>query len=1565
MIKNTMTGAKTEKTKRNRNGGFTMVETLVTASIIIILLAIGMAGIIRYRDYLRITELDNMARSIYVAAQNRAVLLDNDERFQILVTKGTPQADGSLAGGCTEITVTDPVSGEDKERWYIDSEALASASALDDLLPMGTIDPALRNGRFYIVYEPGSASVTDVFYVEKQDYDLNDTFSGIADALEKLGADDKREDRMKNKPVMVGWFGSTNVAEAEEDRKLSRPSIKVEIENGNELTLTVTYTYTKPADLPGGVTVTPKPSVKLGYGSVNAAVFMDESPAPLFPDRLTAKNEISDSNSVTCTYTWVLDSLAKDSKGHGTSQQFKDLGIGTAEILGGNFTVTASLYLTADGYIDSDKAEAEPAVGNSLFAEKSAAPAVGGSDPDYTGIARIANLRHLQNLDTSYSGVNSSKIIITKAEQIADIDAGMLKNNENQLINVDINKGPGSEWEFKPIRNTSLRCYQDDRTDEADDGMVASPRLIGNLKVTEESAAWTGKLTESEKMGAGLFGEMEGGFTVQNVCLADSSVAGRKAVGVLVGYTAHVSVINCYVKNVEVAGSGGDWNHTVGGLVGFFYNLAEFRNCEAEDITVKSGISHVGGLAGYGDGASFTECTVKGVNETASITGQGHVGGLIGVPGENIDFSFEKCRVIKAHVMSTNNVAGGMAGYNWMSNNLKFTDCGVEELTVEGKSNSAGGLIGVKSGGSIEFTRCIVGKGEGGGINITAAWNAGGLVGDAGGCTTAFIDCTAGKPESTGGEVTISGSNAGGLAGYTTGGVFRGCSANEITVKGADSAGGLAGNTMDAVFETYSEGGTAKDCTVENVTVTAVYSAGGLTGSSTGSKFSSCKTVNPHTAGKTAGGLAGSTKNTEFIGCTAESTGDAEFTVNAEEYAGGLTGSTEGGLFADCKAAGAEVTGNPIEGASGKSEAGGLTGRATNVTFSGCGTDNIAVEGCMSAGGLAGGTKDVEFGVYTQEDGSIKNCTARNVTVKAKYYAGGLAGNASGGSFEGCEAVSVEVTGSPDAFEIEEGGKKIKTGSEAGGLTGRTQGTAFSGCSAYKITVNGYKSVGGLAGSTNDAVFTNCTAGKDGSEEITVYAREYAGGLTGNTAGGSFEGCKAVNARVTGSPDPFEIEEGGNKRMTGSEVGGLTGRATSAAFSGCSTDKISVEGRMNVGGLAGGTVTVIFTGCTSKDVTATAREWIGGLVGNMVGGEIRDCEAVNAHVTVKADGTGIARSEAGGLAGTMKRDAAAAGCRVYWEDSSSLNSGSLQYQVDAETAGGLAGSIIGNGTIENSFAATLVRGKKYAGGLVGNLGDPDPGDSPNPKVEIRTSYADCYLQAGQDAAEASYAGGLAGMKSDKVLLNLENVYAAGFIDMKGDQTKTAAGLCGGNEGGRTVKNAYAAMYYTNADAVYPLAEGVNPNDTEKLYFLNYDGSTGGKTYEEMKSISVDVPFEMPSNARETHRYGLTGLADGRDSYPFPGLKDLAHYGDWVSAENVKAVKEMTPETNQVSEEENPEIDKAPEEENPESGRDPGEEENPESSQAPEEEESRRTGGQEKQEETPDGGNAADGGGDTP
>ena len=72
---------------QKKNNGFTLVETLVAAGILAILIAVSAVGLARARAMLKITEMDNAARSIYMAAENQAVLLKNGKRLGSLVKK--------------------------------------------------------------------------------------------------------------------------------------------------------------------------------------------------------------------------------------------------------------------------------------------------------------------------------------------------------------------------------------------------------------------------------------------------------------------------------------------------------------------------------------------------------------------------------------------------------------------------------------------------------------------------------------------------------------------------------------------------------------------------------------------------------------------------------------------------------------------------------------------------------------------------------------------------------------------------------------------------------------------------------------------------------------------------------------------------------------------------------------------------------------------------------------------------------------------------------------------------------------------------------------------------------------------------------------------------------------------------------------------------------------------------------------------------------------------------------------------------------------------------------------
>ena len=143
-----------------RDKGFTLAEMLAVVCIIIVLLAVSSTGIVYYMRWLQITELDNAAREIYMAAENQALLLHNEGRLKGLVVKGD-----SGENAVTLFSI-DPEGNEKEETFYY-IEYRPGLQALESLLPEGSIEASLTDGYFYLVYEPQGGSVTDVFFSKR------------------------------------------------------------------------------------------------------------------------------------------------------------------------------------------------------------------------------------------------------------------------------------------------------------------------------------------------------------------------------------------------------------------------------------------------------------------------------------------------------------------------------------------------------------------------------------------------------------------------------------------------------------------------------------------------------------------------------------------------------------------------------------------------------------------------------------------------------------------------------------------------------------------------------------------------------------------------------------------------------------------------------------------------------------------------------------------------------------------------------------------------------------------------------------------------------------------------------------------------------------------------------------------------------------------------------------------------------------------------------------------------------------------------------------------------------
>lgn len=563
--------------QRSRRQGFTLVEMLAVVAIVVILLGISAVGVVYYARWLKITELDNAAREIYLAAENRAVLLSGSGRLEKLVTNKDKTVTVTLS--------SDSGSGETTEGYYIHHSR--GGSEVENLLPVGTIDSALMEGSFYIVYEPVGGSVTDVFYAETEP-----SVDGNFQAFYQRVSTSPRSARMQMKP-MVGYYGGGKAENARDDA-LGTPVVIIE----NKETLTAEISY----EVLPAMADKAKLTVKLTYDGCE----IDITPEPIKLSREEKDGRVR----FTCTI--LLDSLDVDEPHFSDWFKYAENKPGA---FGGDFTVTATL--TAEGATPSSGSDKN----NSLFAKDS------GDETAY-----IANLRHLQNLDKGTSGAGGK----TAAEQTANIDCaayqgkgyiftpiqndGLMSYNGGEYVLRGLSaagsnaglfaavEGESAQqpWKFQNIRMVNARAVSRDATKSEAAGALAGMAAnaeFENCWVYWEPEAGTaslrGVLGDNDSgyryqiigdCAGGLVGRLDGG-TITN-CLAATLVEGQTVAGGLVGQmTNPVTIANSYA-DCYLSGA------SVGGLVGTEAGLAggdglELTNCYAagfvEQTTKDSG----------------------------------------------------------------------------------------------------------------------------------------------------------------------------------------------------------------------------------------------------------------------------------------------------------------------------------------------------------------------------------------------------------------------------------------------------------------------------------------------------------------------------------------------------------------------------------------------------------------------------------------------------------------------------------------------------------------------------------------------------------------------------------------------------------------------------------------------------------------------------------------------------------------------------------------------------------------------------------------------------------------
>ncbi|MCF2615670.1 prepilin-type N-terminal cleavage/methylation domain-containing protein [Oscillibacter valericigenes] len=574
--------------KRSKSG-FSMTELLTVVAILAVLIAVAVPAVIAASKTLKMRELDDTAREIFLAAQN---------------TLTARKADGTLSA-----PEGDQVEGQEGWYWLFDGDT-------DFLLPDGAVEPAVAENHIAIWYNAGSAMVVEVYYGEKNGsfaspgcdewnvgYIQNGAYSNSRRQSGSAG-----EARAEKR---IGYYDGTDLPRGAVEQLL--PPV-LEIVNSDELKVIVTVPKQhKKNDLaapliPSELTVLVEGT---GEGGQKVLLSFDQ----------TGCTDISSGDSR--KYELVLDSLTEE------SLQFKK--VCPTITPGANIRVTAKLsaedekdeegkvitrYLSASAREDT----------NSLFADR-----------DENNIVSVACARHLQNLEDSFSGFACASAVNVK--QTSRIDWPADKCDFFSIENDCIKAYDGGKLEIRGLDAGLFNSTSENM--QMEHIRIVNPIIegsgnVGALVNTAQNAriddCWIYATTikpektepQTEDFNAlktdfivkgGTVGGLVGsatGCTITNSFAALSKVEGN-TVGGLIGSASGCTITNCYATAENLSGSTSAM--FIGSMTG-----GNVTGCYAAGNIASSG----GTVSGFANGSgefSNSYCAVSYNNEDGTPTG--------------------------------------------------------------------------------------------------------------------------------------------------------------------------------------------------------------------------------------------------------------------------------------------------------------------------------------------------------------------------------------------------------------------------------------------------------------------------------------------------------------------------------------------------------------------------------------------------------------------------------------------------------------------------------------------------------------------------------------------------------------------------------------------------------------------------------------------------------------------------------------------------------------------------------------------------------------------------------
>ena len=761
----------------------------------------------------------------------------------------------------------------------------------------------------------------------------------------------------------------------------------------------------------------------------------------------------------------------------------------------------------------------------------------------------------------------------------------------------------------------------------------------------------------------------------------------------------------------------------VGGLVGFGDGVT-ITNCKTGSGYVL-GNTFVGGVVG---GLSTGTVLNDGAANNSHVFGHRYVGGVVSFNGAGGSITGMSNTGMTAAFGANAAYAGGIVGYNAGT----LTDCTAAASTNTATNASRVQLLhDMAKGYYADFVGGVAGYNA-----DTITWtkdaavstllNGGSFVGGVVGFNdeNAQIIVQNSAALTVSGRITGAQDAVGGLVGLNSGTTLPAVTLKAELISGRYCVGGVLGAnvvTKNMTADKLCTGGSGNSLQAQAL-------AGGIVGynqviqtmPTADNTITRAKRLLPEVTADTNNILTVSEQNNKGTATVTLNKCTNALNLTADAYVGGVVGCGEnlelnnavngaqnsvsmgvlrssGSLQVTCQA----VTGNA---------AGGIIGYAGVST---------KLNGCQNYAGVF--HKQMAGGIAGYNAGTIENCTqnANLGTRQAGYnYIGGIAG-VNAGTIQAGKPNNVTISGDRCV----------------GGVAGlNAKDSTIENITNCTVTVQGSEAVGGVAGENNGTV-QNSTL-----QNVTVAASgSNAGGAVGQNSG------TVQSVTVQGGSVQGNEAAGG---LAGENLGSVQDCTTEAA--------LNVRADQNAGAAVGSNAqnAVVAAGSYAGTVYA-ASGYAGGMAGQNAG-SVQGTATVSAKVTCENGNAGGVTAVNSGTIGAVQVD----GCTV---NSGSANMGAV--------------AAVNNGTIQGVTvkSAALQGGATVIGGIAGvNKGTIIGTDESACKVE-----QNALTLSDLTAADITL-GGAAGQNEKDAIIN--NVQVALNVTQKLEKYRTLGGVAGENNG---------------------------------------------------------------------------------------------------------------------------------------------------------------------------------------